>query len=122
MRYAIVNNSSKNYPYSIKTLVCDNFWSKFIGLMGHKPLQAHEGLLFVETKAGRLNSSIHMMFMSFDIAVIWVDETCHVIDKIIAKKWQLFYAPRRPALYTLELHSSNYDEFIIGDLIKINYA
>jgi uncharacterized membrane protein (UPF0127 family) len=122
MHYAIIQNQANNPQKSIKIVVCKSFWSKFIGLMGHKPLQADEGLLFIENKASRLNTAIHMMFMSFDIAVIWLDETHRVIDKTIAKKWRLFYAPQSPAVYTLELHTSGFDDFSVGDLININYV
>jgi uncharacterized membrane protein (UPF0127 family) len=121
MRYALIANLTRT-DTKIKTKVCDNFWSKFIGLMGHPPLLADEGLLFIEKSASRINTSIHMMFMSFDIAVIWLDESLQVVDKVIARKWRPYYASKAPAKYTLELHTSKIDCFLIGDSIRIDYV
>lgn len=36
-----------------------------------------------------------MLFMRFDLGVVWVNGRGEVVDKIYAKKWRLQYTPRR---------------------------
>lgn len=78
-----------------------------------------EGLLFVETSDSKINSSIHMLFMNFDITVVWMDRQLQVVDVILAKKWRPAYFPTRPASYTLEIHPSRFAEFHVGDQIAL---
>lgn len=40
----------------------------------------NEGLLFDEGRDSRLNASIHMFFMRFPIAVIWINSDLRVVD------------------------------------------
>jgi len=82
-------------------------------------LPRDEGLLFIETSDSKINSSIHMFFMNFDISVIWLNRNLEVVDVILAKKWHPAYFPARPASYTLEIHPSRLEEFHIGDKISI---
>lgn len=70
--------------------------------MFRRKLADGEGLLLVEQFSGRLSASIHMLFMAFPIAVIWMDHEFVVVDKIIANPWRPVYLPRHAAQYTLE--------------------
>ena len=47
------------------------------------------------------DSSIHTMFMRFEIDVYFIDENNVVFDKAILKPWQ-FYRPEKQAKYILE--------------------
>lgn len=85
-------------------------------------LSETDSLLFIEKTASQVNASIHMMFMNFDISVIWMDEELRVVDKCIARRWHLMYKPSAPAKYILEAHTSRYDEFSTGDVIILEYA
>ncbi len=66
-----------------------------------------------------MNSSIHMLFMNYAIAVIWLDRDLVVVDKVLAKPWALAYLPKKPARYVVELHSSRLDDFAEGDQIEL---
>lgn len=90
--------------------------------MFHPGLDEQEGIALVADSSGVVNSSIHMFFMNFDIAVIWLDSSMHVVDKTVAKKWHPYYAPEKPALYTLELHPSKIADFNKSDQVKFNDA
>jgi len=68
-----------------------------------------------------MNASIHMLFMRFDIAAIWINSAKKVVDVQIAKRWHLAYLPARPARYILETHVSQADNFQIGDQITITH-
>ena len=116
----LINLSNPSKP--IKIEVCRSFFSKFKGLMFQHRLDEQEGIALVADSSGIINNSIHMFFVNFDIAVIWLDSSMHVVDKTIAKKWHPYYAPKNPALYTLELHTSKIAEFNKNDQVKFNDA
>jgi uncharacterized membrane protein (UPF0127 family) len=85
--------------------------------MLQKEIQPGFGVMFQDETESRLNSAIHMLFMNFDIAVFWVNKKNIIVDKRIARAWNLFYLPASPACITIETHSSHYGDFNIGDQI-----
>lgn len=105
--------SSPNSDLKVK--YCDTFFSKLVGLMFSKALQPDRGIILVENKESRLNTAIHMLFMNFDITVLWLDKDLVVVDKVLAKKWRPMYAPKKPAQYIVELHRDRFPEFEVGE-------
>ena len=81
-----------------------------------------EGLLLVEKSDSRLETSIHMLFVNFDLAVFWIDSSLMVADKIIAKSWRPAYFPRAAAKYTLELHTDRWNDYEVGDTVEFKHA
>ncbi len=63
-----------------------------------------------------------MLFMNYDLAVMWVDKDMIIVDKVLAKKWMPLYFPKKPARYTLELHPSKFHEYAIGDQLMMAYG
>ena len=116
----LINLSNPGKP--IKIEICRLFFSKFKGLMFQPGLDEQEGIALVADSSGIVNSSIHMFFMNFDIAVIWLDSSLLVVDKTIAKKWHPYYAPKNPALYTIELHPLKINDFNKNDQLQFNDA
>jgi len=98
-----------------RVLKCDTFWKRGRGLMFHRPLGEDEALLFVEKSESILGTSIHMLFVFFPIAVIWLDGQKRVVDKRLARPFRLYYAPQRPAQHFLEGHPSLLERVQIGD-------
>lgn len=86
-----------------------------------KSISVNEGLLFVENVESRLNTAIHMLFMNFDIGVVWLNSSKVVVDKTYAKRWRPYYASRFPARYTLEIHPNLLPLFSIGDQITLSF-
>ena len=80
----------------------------------------YEGILMVEDSESRVNSAIHMFFMRFDIAVIWINSKFQVVDVQIARKWHPFYIPTAPSKFTLETHPDRMSDFRIGDILSFN--
>ena len=78
-------------------------------------LKSDEGIIIFEKSESRMNTTIHMMFMNYDITVLWLDKNYVVIDKVLAKRWAPYYASKEPAQYVVELHRSMFPEFSIGD-------
>lgn len=94
---------------------CDSFFCRLRGLMFRSSLKEGEGLLLVERRESRVDTSIHMFFMSFPIAAVWLDARFRVVDTCLAEPWRPFYAPRVPARYTLETSPELLGKISIGD-------
>ncbi|MFC1960183.1 DUF192 domain-containing protein [Chloroflexota bacterium] len=94
---------------------CQSHWCKFKGLMLRKELPEDEGLLFVYGRESKMDTSIHMMFMRFPIATIWLDANQIVVDTVLAKPWRPAYAPKQAAQYFIEASPSLLDRVKIGD-------
>ena len=86
--------------------------------MFRSDLAVDEGLLFVYKRDSRVDTSIHMFFMKFDIAVVWINSSMQVVDKVLAKRWKPAYAPKDAAQYVLETHPDRLGEFEIGNKVQ----
>lgn len=112
---------NKTHPLQnpLQIVMAATFWQRFAGLMGRKNIEPTYGLLFINNSSSRIDAAIHMLFMNFDIAVIWLDDELTVVDKALAKKWHLNYAPGLPARYIVETHIDRIEDFEIGDRIEL---
>jgi uncharacterized membrane protein (UPF0127 family) len=59
-----------------------------------------------------------MLFVSFDLSVIWINSNMQVVDKVLAKPWRLAYFSKKPARYVLEIHPERWGEYEIGDTVE----
>jgi uncharacterized membrane protein (UPF0127 family) len=107
---------------SLQIKYCDTFLTQLRGLTFHSELARDEGLLLVGTRDSRLESAIHMLFVPFDLAVIWINSAMQVVDKVLAKSWRPAYFSRQPARYVLEIHPERWGEFEIGDGVEFKDA
>jgi len=101
---------------------CDTFFTQLRGLTFHSQLSRDKGLLLAGKRDSRLDSSIHMLFVSFDLAVIWISANMQVVDKVLAKSWRPAYFSRQPARYVLEIHPERWGDFEIGDGVEFKDA
>lgn len=97
---------------------CSTFAAKLRGFTFRRQLGLEDGLVLVEKSENRLNTAIHMLFVSFDLGVIWVNSAGQVVDTVVAKPWRLSYAPKAPAQYVIELHPTLLNQVKVGDLIE----
>lgn len=81
-------------------------------------LDLDAGLLLVEKSDSRVNTSIHMLFVPFDLAVFWINSDMTVVDKVIAKSWRPVYISKADARYTLEIHPHRFGNYEIGDKVE----
>jgi uncharacterized membrane protein (UPF0127 family) len=116
---ATIQNLSQPLSVPIRVRKCADFWSKFLGLMFRKAIDTEGGALLVEDRDSILNSTIHMLFMRFDIAAIWINSDRKVVDVQLARRWRLAYSPCNPACFVLEAHPSQQNHFNIGDQVAI---
>jgi uncharacterized membrane protein (UPF0127 family) len=100
----------------------DSFPAKLRGLMFRARLDPNDGLLLVEKRNSRLDTSIHMFFVPFDLAVFWINSDLVVVDKVIAKSWRPAYMSKTDAQYTLEIHPDRFRDYEIGDKVEIQYV
>ena len=97
---------------------CDTFRSKLRGFTFRRQLSADDGLVLVEKNDSRVTSAIHMLFVPFDLGVLWVNNAGEVVDKVVAKPWRLSYTPKAPARYVIEFHPSLLSQVQTGDHIR----
>ncbi|MDX2162593.1 MAG: DUF192 domain-containing protein [bacterium] len=100
--------------------LCISFFCHLKGLMFISHLPEDEGLLFVTGAESKVNSTIHMFFMRFRIAVVWMNKDGRVVDKQLAKPWRPAYAPAAPAQYYVEANVSLLDRVNVGDYLSFD--
>ena len=115
MRRLEIQNETHPLSEPLRATYCDSFLNRLKGLMFRKQLSPNEGILLVENSESRLNSAIHMFFMKFDIAAIWVNTKGTVVDVKLARKWRPYYSPVAPARFTIETRPEYLSFFQIGD-------
>ena len=114
----IIENQNRKLDNLPRIKYCDTFLTQLRGLTFRPRLGLDEGLLLVGTRDSRLDSSIHMLFVAFDLTVIWINSDLQVVDKVLAKSWQPAYFSKRPAKYVLEIHPERWGEYEIGESVQ----
>jgi uncharacterized membrane protein (UPF0127 family) len=118
----IIENKSREIKSPPRIKYCDTFLTQLRGFTLRTRLSRDEGLLLVGTRDSRLDSSIHMLFVFFDLTVIWISSDMRVVDKVLAKSWRPAYFAKQPARYVLEIHPDRWGEFEIGDTVQFKDA
>lgn len=113
-----ITNLSRPLAQTIRAQYCDSFFCRLRGLTFRHSLPAKTGVLLVQSRDSRLDSSIHMLFMWMDLAVVWIDSSLRVVDVRLARRWKFAYLPQQPARYVLELPVDCQADFVVGDLLK----
>jgi uncharacterized membrane protein (UPF0127 family) len=113
-----LKNLNKPQSPSMRIRYCDSFLCRLRGLTFRSHLDPDDGLLLVEARDSRIDTSIHMLFVPFDLTVVWINSDKVVVDKIIARSWRPAYFPKAPARYTLEIHPDRWDRFEVGDKVE----
>ncbi len=119
-RFRTVRNKATGAIILPRAEWCASFWGHFKGLMLRRRLPDDEGLLFVYGHESVSLTSIHMLFMLFPIAVIWMDKDGVVVDTKLAKPWRLSYIPRKPARYFIEARPLLLDRVAVGDQLAFD--
>jgi uncharacterized protein len=120
VKWRILRNVRTSAIVLSRVRLADNFWSRFRGLQLVRSLPENEGLLFITGSESRTNTSIHMFFMFFSIAVVWLDASGKVVDTCLAKPWRPAYAPRLPAQYFVEANPDVLNRVKVGDVLRFD--
>jgi uncharacterized membrane protein (UPF0127 family) len=117
-----LENKSRRIDGALRIKYCDTFFSQLRGLTFRSRLPREEGLMLVGTRDSRLDSSIHMLFVLFDLTVVWINSEMQVVDKVLASPWRPAYFSKQPAKYVLEVHPDRWGDFEIGDKVQFKNA
>jgi uncharacterized membrane protein (UPF0127 family) len=117
-----IENMNRRIDGSLQVKYCDTFLTQLRGFTFRSGLARDDGLVLVGKRDSRVDSSIHMFFVSFDLAVIWINSDMQVVDKILARSWKPAYFSKQPAKYVLEVHPDRWDEFQVGDRVQFKDA
>ena len=112
-----IENMNRRIDGGLQVKYCDTFLTQLRGFTFRSGLARDDGLILVGRRDSRVDSSIHMFFVSFDLAVIWINSDMQVVDKILARSWKPAYFSKQPAKYVLEVHPERWAEFQVGDRV-----
>ncbi len=110
-----INQPVRDLP---RIQLCDSFICRLRGLMFRSHLDRDEGLLLTIGRDSRADSSIHMFFVPFPLAVFWINSDREVVDKVLAQPWRPAYFPAKPARYTLEVHPDRLGDYEAGQKVQ----
>jgi len=94
---------------------CESRFCRLRGLQFSKSPKPGEGLLMVMPKENIAATSIHMFFVFFPIAAVWINNQGQVTYTALAKPWRPYYASPTPARYVLETDPEFLDHISVGD-------
>ena len=97
---------------------CASFSCRLRGLTWRQSLDEDEGLLLVGKRESRTDAAIHMFFVFFPIAAIWLDRNGQVIDAQLTRPFRPLYIPRAPARDVLEGAPALLEQVQIGDQLR----
>ena len=119
MNIVTVHNLTHPKSQPLTARYCASFLCRLRGLTFRRSLPPNWGLLLVQSRDSRLDSSIHMLAMWIDLAVVWISNTGEVVDVRLARRWRPAYFPRQAARYVLETSVAYLADFHIGDKVHL---
>lgn len=108
-------NETQGKPVLKRVRRCASFVCRLRGLTFRRRLDDDEGLLLVGNRESRADTAIHMLFVFFPIAAVWLNQSGQVVDAKLARPFRPFYAPRAPARDVLEGPPTLLERVNIGD-------
>lgn len=97
---------------------CRRFFCRLRGLTFRRRITEADSLILVENQDSKSATAIHMFFVFFSIAAIWIDSSGRVVDKCLARPFRPIYVPREPARYVLEGPPDLLTRFEVGEQIE----
>jgi len=114
----MIRNVTRGLDIASDLTYCNSFLRRGLGLMFRRSLRKDQALIFKERTESLAATAITMLFVSFPVAVIWLNCDKRVVDKVLACPWRLIYAPSHPACYYIEAHPSVLDKVEVGDRLS----
>jgi len=97
---------------------CTSFIRRLRGLTFRRALDEGEGLLLVGRRESRADTAIHMFFVFFPIAAVWLNQSGQVVDAQLARPFRPLYVSCAPARDVLEGPPSLLERVQIGDQLR----
>ena len=115
MEKQVLVNQTTGETLASQITFCDTFWLKFKGLMFRRSLDPDQAYVFVCPRESIAETTIHMFFVFFPIAVLWLDARKRVVDAVVARPFRPYYAPRQAAAYFVECVPGVLERVNVGD-------
>ncbi|NMA44830.1 MAG: DUF192 domain-containing protein [Candidatus Diapherotrites archaeon] len=105
-------------PLIKKVKLANSPLERMRGLMFEDEKKFDYALVFTSPKEGKIESSLHMMFVFFPIAAIFLDSNKNVVDKTTLTPFTVNYTPKKPAKYVIEMPPKEAKKIKIKDKIS----
>ena len=99
---------------------CSSRLCRLRGLQYRLRLRPGEALILVKPRDSVVSTSIHMLFVFFPLAVVWINSQGRVTSAQFAKPWHPYYASPEPACCVLETAPEFLERIKVGDEIDFN--
>ena len=111
---------NKESNMEIKVGIADSFSSRLLGLMFKKKTEYPLLFEIPNTINRRHRSSIHSLFMRFDLKLVFIDKNNIVCEIVDLKPWD-HYTPKKSAKYIIEFDKNDFNKYDlkIGDEIEL---
>ncbi len=116
--WVAVWNETRNERLLAHARRCASFLCRLRGLTFRRALGDGEGLLLVGRRESRADTAIHMFFVFFPIAAIWLDQNGQVVDARLARPFRPLYVPRVLARDVLEGPPTLLKQVRVGDQLR----
>jgi uncharacterized membrane protein (UPF0127 family) len=116
--YTAVTNETRGERLLARVRRCTGFLCRLRGLTFRRALDGDEGLLLVGNRENRTDTAIHMFFVFFPIAAIWLDRDGRVVDVRLARPFRPIYVPQAPARDILEGPPAILEQVQAGDRLR----
>jgi uncharacterized membrane protein (UPF0127 family) len=113
--YTAAYNETQGEQLLARVRRCASFLCRLRGLTFRRTLDGDEGLLLVGNRESRNDTAIHMFFVFFPIAAIWLDRDGRVVDAQLARPFRPVYVPQAPARDILEGPPAILEQVQTGD-------
>lgn len=97
---------------------CGSRLCRLVGLQFRRGLAPGEAIVLAHRSDSVATSSIHMFFVFFPIAAVWIDGRGRVTSAQLARPWRPYYASRAPARYVLETTPDFLERIAVGDEVE----
>ena len=111
-------NRTKKRKIMERVRFADSFYLKLRGLMFERGENFNYALVFPFGREARAEASIHMLFVFFPIAAVYLDSGKRVVDMAKMKPFALNYTPKKPAAFIVELPEEKANGISIGDRLE----
>lgn len=97
---------------------CSSYLCRLRGFQFRRRLMPGEALVLVKDKDSVAASSIHMFFVFFPIAAVWINSLGVVTSAQLARPWRPYFASPEPACYVLETSPDFLARVSVGDRLE----
>ena len=102
-----------------KVDLAENYYKKVLGLMFRSSIPQDYALLFIFSKPGVVG--VHMLFMRFPIAAIFLDDDKKIMATAVLKPW-IGFKQIKDVQYLIEMNSNTITKYGLktGDVINFD--